>query len=246
LLGALGGRDIEPPRRTGPPAYDPADATCTNVWCHGGAFDDSEASLTAPRWTTDGDQASCGSCHGLPPSDHAAGAQCATCHRQAPGDHVDGVVDLGDGSGTCSACHGDATSPAPPRGLAGETSPTTLAVGAHRSHLAGASLGRPVACNECHGVPSTILAPGHLDSDLPAEVVMASGTWNRDSATCTNGACHGAATPVWTRVGLGEAACGTCHGIPPASHDPATTVFDCVNCHPAFDEGQHMDGDVDL
>jgi predicted CxxxxCH...CXXCH cytochrome family protein len=97
-------------------------------------------------------------------------------------------------------------------------------------------------------VPSSIDSPGHIDTSLPAEVTMASGTWDRATATCTNVACHGAATPVWTRVGRGEAACGTCHGAPPtdAPHDPSMDVFACATCHPAFDQGKHINGVVDV
>ena len=51
-----------------------------------------------------------------------------------------------------------------------------------------------------------------------------------DTATnrCGNLYCHGATlsggmnvTPEWTKVGQGEAVCGTCHGVPPpAPHKP--------------------------
>jgi len=248
-LGAMAARDLDPPRRDGPPAYDPATRTCANVYCHGGAFDDDLARAPAPVWTTAGDQASCGGCHGVPPSGHAPAAveDCVRCHGAAPGAHVDGVVDLGDNSGTCGACHGDASSPAPPRGLHGERFTTAIAVGAHRAHVeAPSGLRGPIACAECHVMPAAVDTPGHVDSAPPAEVILASGTWDREAATCAGTGCHGAATPVWTRVGLGEASCGTCHGVPPPGHDPALGVFDCVTCHPAFDEGQHLDGDVDL
>jgi predicted CxxxxCH...CXXCH cytochrome family protein len=246
VLGALASRDLVPPRRSGPPAFD--GASCRNVFCHGGAFADASATLPAPRWGQD--SVSCGSCHGLPPADHApSSTDCARCHPQRPGDHLDGIVELGhDGAGGCSSCHGDATSAAPPRGLGGETLPTTIAVGAHRAHVEGPSgLHAPLGCDACHAMPATVTAAGHLDSALPAEVTLASGTWDRDAASCSNVYCHGAATPVWTRVGRGEAACGTCHGVPPAGapHDPTMTVFDCERCHPALSEGLHMNGTVD-
>lgn len=251
-LGALAARDVEPPRRTEPPRYDAATRTCAAVYCHGGTLGDAAAVAPAPRWDEPG-AAACGGCHGAPPADHASDA-CATCHRGAA--HLDGVLDVGAPGAGCSGCHGDAASPAPPRGLGGETSPQVLAVGVHRAHLSSSSLRGPIACATCHAVPATRDAPGHLDSALPAEVLPAIG-WDRATATCA-GSCHGDARPVWNHAGDGEATCGTCHGLPPAggSHTPAMTIASCTSCHPSVDAigaivftagtSAHLDGDVDV
>jgi predicted CxxxxCH...CXXCH cytochrome family protein len=184
-----------------------------------------------------------------------------TCHpAEAP--HVDGTITVGVEAG-CSGCHGDSTSPAPPRGLLGETLTGALAVGAHRSHLdAPHRLRGPVECSSCHVVPAELDDAGHIDTQVPAEVTLADGAWDRTSATCAGTYCHGQAAPVWTRVNLGEIACGTCHGIPPANmfHDPALTINDCATCHtstvdpfgnillggPAGHESEHMDGTIDF
>lgn len=59
------------------PEWDRVDATCSNVYCHGG---------TTPVWTqVDGTYSACGSCHGVPPDDavHLPGWDatfCVTCH----------------------------------------------------------------------------------------------------------------------------------------------------------------------
>ena len=57
-----------------------------------------------------------------------------------------------------------------------------------------------------------------------------------DGTTCANTYCHGAplsggtnTVPEWTRVGDDQAACGTCHGLPPADGHPP--LDNCVDCH---------------
>jgi len=271
-LGPLAARDLSPPRRSAPPVYDPATGTCRNVYCHGGVLGDPAAAHAAPVWTGGAGQAACGGCHGAPPASHASAA-CARCHPGAAA-HLDGALDVGDGSGPCSGCHGDASSPAPPRALDGATLPSALAVGAHRSHLEAPSrLRPPIACDECHVVPAEVDAPGHIDSDLPAEVFPAgagvlaraggaSPAWDRDAGVCRNVYCHGDGAPRWTAVGRGEAACGRCHGLPPADgrHDPELGIADCTTCHSSVDDhgnilftgdpgheaSLHLDGHVDL
>jgi predicted CxxxxCH...CXXCH cytochrome family protein len=247
-LGALAARDLDPPRRDAPPAYDPASGRCDNVYCHGGVLADAAATHPAPVWTRPGQgQAACGSCHGQPPARHGSRAACASCHPTDPARHIDGVVELGDGSKSCTACHG-----APP------------ATGAHRQHVFASALRGPIACSECHLVPETVDAVGHVDSDLPAEVTFgplarargALPAWDAAAGRCSTSYCHGAAAPSWTRLDQGEAACGTCHGIPPASpaHAPTLTLRDCHTCHAGsvdafgniLTNGGHLDGNVDL
>lgn len=249
--------------RAGPPAWEPATSTCANVYCHGDVFGDAAAALTRPAWHGGATQASCGTCHGRPPSTHAPVAEtsCATCHP-ADAPHVDGLAQIGR-EDSCAGCHGGDGSPAPPIDLAGNVFTTAPGVGAHRSHLEAANrISKPVPCASCHLVPDEVGSPGHIDTVGPAEVVLTAGGWNRESETCAGTACHGPAQPTWTRVDLGEAACGTCHDLPPAApwHEGVTTINQCVTCHPstvdgfgnirvdgpAGDESEHIDGDVDL
>lgn len=213
--------------RRGPPAY--GDGACANVYCHGDVLHAGGGIATRPSWSSPAPTGTCVRCHGAPPPSHAQPSECATCHP-ASAPHIDGIVQVGD---ACNGCHGDDTSPAPPRDLAGNTTITAIGVGAHRAHLdAPSGLRGPIACATCHVVPATLMAPGHLDSALPAEVNASLG-WQRTTATCTTAACHGSSQPTWTRTG--EVACGTCHGIPPAtpSHATATTLASCATCHPA-------------
>jgi predicted CxxxxCH...CXXCH cytochrome family protein len=249
--------------RRAPPSYDPALQRCSDVYCHGDALAGGGAALTRPIWSATGaGQAACGSCHGDPPASHADD-RCASCHPTGAGEHIDGALAIGSASG-CSGCHGSADSSAPPRDLAGNQLTTAIGVGAHRSHLdAPRRLRGPVACADCHQVPAALDSPGHIDSAAPAEVALAGGgAWNRAEASCQSW-CHGDSQPVWTRVGLDEVFCGSCHGVPPADaeHAPDLALSDCASCHPSTvdsfgnilragapgnETSQHMDGDVDL
>lgn len=221
------------------PAWDSATGTCSNVYCHGDA---------RPIWTGGPAQAACGTCHRTPPPSHVQ-TECASCHPSSR--HIDGVVDIGNGSGTCSACHGSVQSPVP-------------ATGAHRAHLQGGFFSQPIACSECHLVPAAVTDPGHLDSAPPAEIVFgpiatahgATPVWDRTAATCTNVYCHGPSTPSWTGTARDNAYCGSCHGLPPATaaHSPTMSLTDCATCHPAsvspyggilVGNGKHMNGVID-
>src|SRR5262249_45666460 len=139
--------------------------------------------------------------------------------------HVNGHVDFGVGDDTCTSCHGQ-----PP------------ATGNHVAHVQGTHLlAEPVACGDCHTVPPTVDAPGHLVATATAALpgVRATGAGSPeapfDPATkaCSNH-CHGASQPTWGG-GLDAIACGSCHGIPPATpaHDPGLELADCVQCHAA-------------
>jgi predicted CxxxxCH...CXXCH cytochrome family protein len=213
-------------------------STCTNVYCHGTA---------QPVWTGGPSQASCGTCHGTPPPSHARN-ECAECHP-ASAPHVDGNLDIA--TACAGGCHGDATSAAP----------TT---GAHRKHLAGGFFSLPLACSECHQVPQTVTAAGHIDSEDPAELTWgplatarsSTPSWSSTSGTCTNAYCHGTGSVSWTASGASSVYCGSCHGLPPAdaSHAPTMTLTDCATCHAqtvsAFGNilvsgGKHINGVVD-
>jgi predicted CxxxxCH...CXXCH cytochrome family protein len=259
-FGALAAQTPHTADRPGPPRF--ADGQCDNVYCHGGAFADNAASNRTPRWDGGPDAAACGTCHGLPPSDHVNG-RCVECHaRVVDGNrtiigealHVDGKVSLGDDSSSCTACH-------PNPG------------GAHESHTQALHrLRAPLGCPECHVPPTSVDSPGHIDRDRAA--VFPSGwsglggtdgarpSW--DGARCSDVYCHGGGQtlsldgatsiqrqPTWI-AGSGAADCGACHGIPPvdAAHTPAPTLAECARCHPSTIDasfslipgGTHLDG----
>ncbi|MBN2358473.1 MAG: CxxxxCH/CxxCH domain-containing protein [Deltaproteobacteria bacterium] len=168
---------------------------------------------------------------------------------------------------SCSACHGSVDNAAPPAAADGESASSVLAVGAHQQHLRAGNLRNPIACGECHLVPTLVDAPGHLDP-APAEVRFgelarhgdAAPSWNRERAACRNVYCHGASLaggqqtePVWTQVDGSQRACSACHGFPPPPPHPP--LAGCKYCHPAtlLDDGRidlaaalHVDGKVDV
>ena len=150
----------------------------------------------------------CKTCHG---SSYTGGSVVdISCSRS--GCHVDnaGVTKSPE---ACNACHGqfrapstDALSAAPPKSVIGDSLTTKSGVGAHAKHLVSGSLGKLMKCVECHTVPTTLRAQGHIDTQLPAEVVfndtlarLATGggsyvpspTYTPSTATCANTYCHG-------------------------------------------------------
>jgi predicted CxxxxCH...CXXCH cytochrome family protein len=222
-------------------AYD--GARCSATCCHGDA---------TPAWNGGAAEATCGSCHRIPPGDHAS-KRCGDCHGRVADNsariiadalHVDGKVSLGDDTGTCLSCH-----PAPG--------------GAHASHThALHALAAPIGCSECHVVPTALDSPGHIDQPRAPVFPPGSGTLARasgamptwDGTTCSATYCHGDATPTWV-PGTGAASCGACHAIPPAgaAHTGVTSLADCARCHgktmnasgALIVGGAHLNGVVD-
>ncbi len=189
----------------------------------------------------------------------------AICEDGSPGEcdcDIDGEFPM-----FCGMCHGDWDYPAPPVDTKGNSDTSDVTVGAHRQHLAVSDWHRKVECSDCHAVPVGIETPGHVD-ESPAELTFSSVSiadgaepaFDRDSAVCADSYCHGATmasggsntAPVWTGVGQAQAACGSCHGLPPGGSHP--TSDKCADCHGnVVDEGLaftnsslHIDGKVDF
>ena len=140
------------------------------------------------------DLSSCRVCHGQDYGTVKVDNSCLTCHTQTGGPEA------------CNTCHGSATNPAPPVDLDGNSATTYRGVGAHQAHLVTGTLGAHVQCAECHTVPATLDAPGHLGSDIRAEVVfndtlarlpsrdgelVPNPSYDYASFTCSNTYCHG-------------------------------------------------------
>jgi predicted CxxxxCH...CXXCH cytochrome family protein len=231
------------------PSYDPATKTCAGVYCHVDS---------TPKWETPSGETPCDSCHGAPPSSHTRWAyvatvdQCKNCHSIPPGpSHIDGSKQLN--ALGCDACHGKGPLGAPAPGL----SPTSPGLGAHQRHLDPSlpdRIGRTLACERCHNVPSSVMAEGHLDTSAPADLAFVGDeSYAPASMTCVV-ACHWSKSPgpKWTDDSGAERACGACHGFPPVTLRDGTphTVCDatleaCVGCH-KFDPKHHVDGTVDF
>ena len=161
----------------------------------------------------------------------------ASCERSALSDGLPANQD-------CSTCHGSSVNAAPPKAVNGSVSTANLGVGAHQAHLLANSITVPVACNECHQLPTDLLS--HPDPlGRPAAVVFgktarlngASPVWDRTTASCSNVYCHGSKlsaaaerpAPIWTQVANKQPSCDFCHGNPPAGDHPK--LRDCYTCH---------------
>lgn len=262
--GTLAGADAATP------SFDHDAATCAGVYCHGATLI-AGGTNDEPTWTTvNGTQAACGSCHGLPPDPPhptASLGTCGTCHGETvdsdlnffdPDLHINGQVDV---QTSCNSCHGSQANNAPPLDTKGNSSTALTSVGAHQSHLGNSTWHKQFECNDCHVMPMAMI---HADGDprvtFGDDAVHGGDTtpvWN--DTTCAGVYCHGSlldspgplTQPVWTTVDSSQAACGTCHTIPPGGSHPASTA--CGNCHAAvyddnvwIDPASHINGQVDV
>jgi predicted CxxxxCH...CXXCH cytochrome family protein len=224
----------------------------------------------------------CAKCHGANYAGGISSPTCNSCHKNSGGPEA------------CNTCHGDFSNPsllAPPKALNNATVTTDPGVGAHRVHLTSLTTMPNVECNECHIVPSSLYAAGHLDNTVKAELTFGSFTnsgiskasYNSASNTCTNTYCHGNFqfsksnssyqfaytsdkmtgsnySPKWTKVDGTEGKCGSCHGLPPAGHQPAELKA-CSTCHPGIvkevivnkvltleiaDKSKHINGKINV
>ncbi len=131
----------------------------------------------------------CQQCHGTDYSG-STGSTCLTCHNQESGPEA------------CNTCHGQFSDPAfiaPPKDVAGSSETASPGVGAHYQHLFDTKLTEPIACEECHVVPSEFNSPGHIDDSPRAEVVfgtfatsdLSAPVYDYNDYTCSNTYCHG-------------------------------------------------------
>jgi predicted CxxxxCH...CXXCH cytochrome family protein len=159
------------------------------------------------------------------------------CERSALSDGLPSTHD-------CSTCHGSNVNTAPPKAVNGSWGTTDIGVGAHQAHLVAGHVAAPVACDECHQVPTDLL--NHPDPlSRPAPVIFginaarngARPVWDRASASCTDTYCHGGTlpdvanrpVPIWTNVDGAQLRCRACHGYPPAAGHPMSNA--CYTCH---------------
>jgi predicted CxxxxCH...CXXCH cytochrome family protein len=221
--------DLPTPVASGERIHENAWADTTNVTnlnFHGKYLRDNDWNLN-----------SCKKCHsknyrgGVAPSCMSSG-----CHQDEMG--------MEKTPEACNTCHGnfrsmenDSASWAPPRTVSGDTMRTASGVGAHKEHLSLQS----IHCSECHTVPSSISATGHLDGDNNAEIFLNDSlanivtnepttqnytaslplfsptpAYSMSSNTCSNVYCHGYfknGNAAFSPVWTDtSASCGTCHG----------------------------------
>ena len=143
-------------------------------------------------------------------------------------------------SATCTACHGG----------------TNNGTSAHASHVTAGPLSAALDCSECHPKPAKLVSPGHMDGVVTITWgslarVGGAASWDPVAGTCTV-YCHGSAAkggtnpkPSWTRVDGTQAACGTCHGLPPPVHPALATGSNAATCSACHPETVKPDGTVD-
>ncbi len=207
--------------------------------------------IRAGNW----DMSGCQGCHG---ADYAGGivaVSCLTCHAGTPE--------------SCTTCHGGSGGIAPPEDTRGNRETTFYGVGAHQAHLSGTSLSAVMNCGDCHQFPAGFADPAHIDGDGRAELVFgarasANGSvpaYDAQANTCAGTYCHSGGrmgnqhVPVWTEVGTGQAACGTCHSLPPGEATGHTQVaLTCSVCHSQVVDAEnniinsdlHLNGQTDF
>jgi hypothetical protein len=113
-------------------------------------------------------------------------------------------------------------------------------------------------------------------SPLAVHNIAVNPVYDYSSATCSDTYCHGNwaflrdssdysfayedsvmignnISVVWNEVGVGQADCGSCHGLPPTGHMPAAIEF-CSTCHPdivdpdgnIIDQTKHINGEKNV
>ena len=208
--------------------------------------------------------AACMECHGTDFKGGIAERPCLVCHTETPTD--------------CTTCHGRSFNPsaAPPKDLLGNVTTVSRGVGAHETHLSGGNFSKKVECTECHTVPARYDDEGHIDDTPNAEVIFGEFTAQfegrlgaspvKQDLTCANVYCHGAFpagnhsnAPIWNITDGSQAACGSCHGIPPTTitrnNITHPNIFDCAFCHASviapgtftiIDKSKHINGVVNF
>jgi predicted CxxxxCH...CXXCH cytochrome family protein len=267
-----------PLSRTGgaAPTYTSTSLGCAATYCHGNfSFAGVSGSRVTVTWT-DATAITCTSCHGMPPAGHppvplpspVTAASCAGCHPKAV--NADGSINRVDGAHLnglpdtsavgCTTCHGDPARVAHLPGTdanllssppAAPANAPAYATGVHEGHVnptAASALMAPIACAECHVVPTDST---HAKTPPTQKVVFgafsrtggASATWSAASAGCSATYCHGnftfgavkgaVATATWTSTS--PVTCTSCHGMPPTGHFAVAapvTAASCAACHP--------------
>jgi predicted CxxxxCH...CXXCH cytochrome family protein len=209
---------------------------------------------------------------GNPLQDIEDGSGLGTCNNTACHGVQSPTWGTSTGKPTCYQCHGtQANGNNAPSSASDTPSGDTNKVGAHQAHLTAADgYTNPIACDNCHNVPSGIDvtgADGHLDG-LPADVTFANSSlagangatpsYDSSTMTCSGVYCHGATladgantTPQWNDSAYLQGTssdCAQCHGDPPASlpeHTGVTSSTPCNNCHSHTGSGpDHVNGTV--
>lgn len=208
-------------------------ADCTSSGCH----------------NSDNGPLSCNTCHGdfnnpsriAPPQDISDSTSTTI---KGVGAHVSHLYENGVSVVRCSNCHtrprngvyspGHVDTPLPAEITFDSLSMMNIATNAEYNYA-----NTTCANSYCHGNFEFTKA------DAPVERRFA---YTADKMTGLN------KTVLWTKVDNTEAACGSCHGLPPQGHIAVSDVRQCVSCHATVinDKGEiinkekHIDGKVNF
>ncbi len=207
-------------------------------------------------WENGWDFSGCQECHGenLNAGGTIQGCQTAACHIQSGGIY------------SCANCHSYTLTAKDAffYDVKNNYSPDTVSVGTHRSHLLAVhGISDSLNCSDCHTMPTSIFASGHLDTTQNidfGELAMENGKtplWNRATATCSDVYCHLNSTPVWTENNSAYSTCQGCHtGFDTSDAHPAHVTdqnYDCSVCHDGYSLtaktvviSSHIDGEKDI
>jgi predicted CxxxxCH...CXXCH cytochrome family protein len=223
---------------------------------------------------------SCTGCHGADYEGGSSGVSCTTCHAQTGGPEACNTCH-GNFAGPVSNISNWAP-PEDLEKETATTAKGVGAHQTHLNTMDLAAVNE-LGCTQCHAQLSGFDDPNHITGTVQLEwnpLATDSGrvtpVWSESNATCANVYCHGnfeftrASSPYpwaytdsamtgnnptleWTKVGTGQAACGTCHELPPAGHFPQE-LKDCYVCHGTvvdqdlniIDKTKHINGKIDL
>jgi predicted CxxxxCH...CXXCH cytochrome family protein len=197
--------------------FDRTTRTCTSVYCHG-AFDGGNAA-NAPPWRSGHGDADCGTCHDLPPANHAGvaadAAACVRCHADTIG--PDGALVAGGAhmNGLPEGRHDDPWMIATSAGFHGLAARQSFQ-SCQGCHGVSAGGGLGAACAECHGTGGEV-----------------------SCASCHAGVlADGAERSSHLAAGPASGTCRTCHEQWPKADghyqlpaDAATADAACRSCH---------------
>jgi hypothetical protein len=222
----------------------------------------------------------CQVCHGIDYRGGSSGSSCFTCHTEAEGLQAcnlchgtrgGSISDIASWAPPKDLMNNTATTAvgvgAHQKHLTGTTWSTAYFPNCTLCHEPISSYYDPNHIDSEEGVNMQFGAAATWQGKVSPQ-------WDHSSATCADTYCHGNfwfnksesanawayegasirgnnRAMDWTRVGVGNADCGTCHGLPPTGH---ILVPSCNPCHGSvvdannniIDKSKHINGVVDL
>ena len=217
-------------------------ARCAGTYCHGATLRD--GSNTTPAWNGGAAEATCGSCHGIPPGKpHPAATSCAGCHPGYTATavnlalHLNGAIDAGT---ACGDCHGVPPATGAHLVHATPSSPASKVYGSLHVLEDVSPAGAPsydFGCGNCHpldpaqhyahvgpvGVADVFLDPAGAPSTSLRGRNLPGARYDPASRTCSGVFCHSSGRD------LGVVTSQEYQPTPPWDGPPG--ALGCGSCH---------------